>query len=88
MKKLTKRQKAIETQRQLRKFLDDEFRPELLEDIKNILKNVDLPDDWLKKDNEKLCNFIIDKYCVGRPLETLSEMTKQEFDEIVKKINP
>lgn len=87
MKKLTKRQKEIETVRQLKKFIKEQLTTKLINDVKNALNCEKLPDDWLYKDNFLLSKFILDKFCLDRPFKPMSENEKNEFKNLKIKID-
>lgn len=86
MKKLTKRQKEIETSRQVKNFIKEKLTPKLIGDIKNALDSENLPEDWLYKDNFLLSKFVLDNFCLDRPFKPMSENEKNEFENLKNSI--
>lgn len=87
MKILTKRQKGIEAQRQLKNFIKNSLEPKLMEGIKNVLNDADLPREWYLKDDFLLSNFIFTNFCEEHIKKSdFSELTLKEFSEVKKQL--
>lgn len=83
MKLLTKRQKQIESIRQLKKFVNDKMLPKLINDVKTTVKKAELPQDWYKKDDHLLSNFVFHNFCDEHIKKSdYSELTKKEFEQV------
>ena len=58
-KKLSKRQKTIESQRQLKQFIKNDLAPNMLKSVENLINDDELPEHFLEKGSYELTNYII-----------------------------
>lgn len=81
---LTKKQKETECIRQIKNFVNTAMIPELLNELKTVLKSKKLPQNWYNQKDHLLARFIIDNFCEKIVVlkNDYSEETKKEFETV------
>lgn len=59
MKKLSKKQKIIYIQRDIKRYLKNELEPKMMKEANELISDIELDDVFLDKDNNEIKNFII-----------------------------
>lgn len=59
MKKLSKKQKIIDIQRDIKRYLKNELEPKMMKEANELISDIELDDVFLDKDNNEIKNFII-----------------------------
>ena len=62
---LTKRQKQIQVHRAIKKIIVNHFTPKVLDEIKNVVKNLDKDSEYLMEDDQTLKNYIIEEFSLN-----------------------
>ena len=82
MKKLSKKQKTVEAQRQIKKMLREQITPKLLKDVEAAINNAD--DELMVTGCHVLSKFVLDEFCIERPFKPMSDFQKVNFKKLKK----